>query len=156
MNIENAVGTVFVNEFASLPGGVWLEFVSFTPGWSRVNEYNGYELTKKIEEAHWNFFFIAGESSAVAIGRGIESTFVRAIRRLLARRTIRRFDALEITSAVLKRFLGIPYIRVTVNSRHIQKDAHLEAPTSFELMIVAKDKSAELMARQEVSQIPSL
>jgi hypothetical protein len=81
---------------------------------------------------------------------------VRAIRRLLARHAIRRFDALEITRAVLKRFLGIPYIRVTVNSRHIQKDAHLEAPTSFELMIVAKDKAAERMVRQEVSQIPSL
>jgi hypothetical protein len=43
----------------------------------------------------------------------------------LAKQEGQKFNSLELTKIVSKRFLGIPFMRVTAHPRHIQKDIGL-------------------------------
>ena len=97
-----------------------METEDFLPGWRAVKNLDGYGLGRKIEEAKWYFFYLAGDLRAVALGRKGPGTLRRAVRRILAKRGEGKFNSLEITKAVSKRFLswkfcwGRPNITISV------------------------------------------
>jgi hypothetical protein len=99
-----------------------MESERFLPGWRIVKNLDRQALTREIEGARWNFFYLAGEIRATVFGREGLGTLRRAVKRILAKQEGQsfRFNSLEITKIASKWFLGIPLLRVTAYSWHIQ------------------------------------
>jgi hypothetical protein len=94
-------------------------------GWRLVKDLDGYALNRIIHDAGWSFFCIAGEIKSSVFGFEGPKTVRRAVKRMLARLTPDKFNSLQITRVASKRFLGVPYVRVSACSRHIQESLFL-------------------------------
>ena len=126
MTPNDTAGSVFIRENTILPGGLVIETETFLPGWRAVRNCDGYRLGRKIEEAKWNFFYLAGEFKAIVLGRKGPAAFRRAVRSILAKPEARKFNSLEITAIRSRWFLGIPFVSVMANFRHIQQSLALD------------------------------
>jgi hypothetical protein len=118
-------GTILIKEGTLLPEALRLETESFVNGWTLVKNLDGYGLDRRIREAGWTYFCLAGEISAIGFGFGGQETERRAVRRLLANAQSEDFNSLEITRMVSRYFLGVPYTTVYAHSRHLQKSLFL-------------------------------
>jgi hypothetical protein len=100
---------------------------SSIPGWRAVSSLDGYELGRKLRKANWNFFYLAGAIRVSAFGRVGKKTLQQAARGILVKLKGKgkEFNSLEITGVIAKRFLGVPFLSVTANSRHIQESFYL-------------------------------
>jgi hypothetical protein len=122
MSEINKTRTVFIREGTPLPTMRSMDSEQFLPGWRIVKNLDRQELTREIEGANWNFFYLAGEIRTTVFGRGGLGTLRRAVKRIVAKQEGQsfRFNSLEITKVASKWFLGIPLTSVTAHSRHIQ------------------------------------
>ena len=113
--------TVLIREGTPLPTELSIESDAFVPGW-RLFKIDRQALTREIERANWNFFYLAGQIRTIVFGRGGVGSLRRAIKRIAAKQESQcfRFNSLEITKITSKWFLGIPFTSVTAHSRHIQ------------------------------------
>jgi len=133
MSVSNISGTTLIRENTLLPAGLTIESEIFLPGWRVVKNLDGAALTRNVEGANWNFFYLAGESRATAFGRDQSGALCKAVKRILAKQE-KQFNSLEITRVVSKRFLGIPFmLSIAAHSRHIQQGACLVAAKDFVL-----------------------
>lgn len=117
----NRARTILIREDTPLPANLPIESEAFLPGWRFVKNLDGYGLGQKIEEAKWYFFYLADEIRAIALGGEDLGTLRRAVKQILAKREGQKFNSFEITKVASKRFLGIPFLRVTAHFRHIQQ-----------------------------------
>jgi hypothetical protein len=124
MSVINMSGIILIRDDATLPAGLAIELDVFLPGWKAVRNLNGHELGRKIEEAKWNFFYLAGEIGVTVLGSEGSRTLRRAVRHILAKKE-KQFNSLEIARVVSKRFLGIPFVSVVAHTRHIQQGVRL-------------------------------
>jgi hypothetical protein len=131
MPATEPAGTLFIRENTLLPGGLIIETETFLPGWRALRNCDGYRLGRRIEEAKWNFFYLAGELKAIVFGRQGPSALRRALRTILAKPAARKFNSLEIREIRSRRFLGIPFVIVTANFRHIQQGLALDRGNDF-------------------------
>src|SRR6267154_3951746 len=113
MSVTNMSETILIREKTLLPAGLAIESEVFLPGWRIVRNLDGSALARNIEGANWHFFYLAGEIRATVLGRDRPGTLRRAVKRVLAKQEGQKFNSLEITKVVSKRFLGIPFISVT-------------------------------------------
>ena len=115
--------TVFIREGTPLPTALSVERERFLPGWTIVKNLDRQALTREIEGANWNFFYLAGEIRATVLGRERVGTLRRAVKRVLAQQEEQwfKFNSLELTKVVSRWFLGVPFLSVTAHSRHIQQ-----------------------------------
>ena len=123
-------GTILIKEGTLLPESLRFESESCAPGWRLVQNLDRYELDRKIREAGWTFFYLAGEIRATVFGIDEEKMVRRTIEEILARLKLEKFNSLEITrvaSEASKRFLGVRYVTVSAQSRHIQGPARSAA-----------------------------
>ena len=150
----NRARTILIREDTPLPANLPIESEAFLPGWRAVRNLDGYELGRKIEAANWNFFYLAGEIGAIALGREGPGTLRRAVKRILAKQEGQKFNALEVTEIISKRFLGIPFMSVTAHSRHIQQGIGLNLAKDLVSRIPAAP-SGEMETRQYTTLIPS-
>ncbi len=160
-------GTILIQEGTLLPAGLPVESDAFLPGWRAVRNLDGYGLGQKIDEADWNFFYLAGEIKATVVGREGAEALRRAVKQILAKRTGQKFNSLEIAKVVSKRFLGVPYLKVFVHSRHIQegmylaaaRDSHLKTPVvpaaEFGLGSGEQERQGDSVATHYVAAISS-
>ena len=81
---------------------------------------------------------MAGEIKAVVPGWGGRNTLRRGVKRLLAQTRLQHFNCLEVTDIRRKYFLGIPYLSISANPRHIQEGAQI-----CSIVQRAQDGSAE-------------
>jgi hypothetical protein len=116
---------ILIRENTPLPANLSIESEAFMPGWRVVKNLDRYTLARNIEGANWNFFYLAGAMRATVLGRDRSGTLRRAVKRVLAKQEGQKFNSLEITKVVSKRFLGIPFTSVTAHSRHIQQEIAL-------------------------------
>jgi hypothetical protein len=121
MSANNTSGTILIRENALLPGGLAVESEVFLPDWRVVKNLDPPTLARSIEDANWNFFYLAGEITATVLGHDRSGTLRRAVKRVLAKQEEHKFNSLEITNVVSNRFLGIPFISITAHWRHIQQ-----------------------------------
>jgi hypothetical protein len=122
-------GLVLIKDGTLLPEGLRFESEPCGPGWRLVTNLDGYELDRRIHEAGWTFFCLAGEIKATAFGFDEQKAVRRALKRILAKLNSEKFNSLEITRVVMKSFLGVPYATARAHSRHIQKSMFLfQAP----------------------------
>ena len=138
MSDTNSAGTILIREGTRLPANLSIESETFLPPWRVVKSVDRSALARNIEGVNWNFFYLAGEIRATVLGRNQPGTLRRAVKCVLAKQEGQKFNSLEITKVVSKRFLGIPFMRVTAHSRHIQqciglvpaKDSALRMPVA--------------------------
>ena len=153
MPANDTAGKVFIRENTILPGGLIIETETFLPGWRSVRNCDGYWLGRKIEEVKWNFFYLAGGVKVIVFGRGGPESLRRAIGRILSKPEARKFNSLEITGTAASWFLGLPFVTITANFRHIQQSLALdpanigilEIPTAPE-GVMATNKYGTLVA----------
>ena len=132
MSPEVKVGSILVREDTVFPPSVSVESEAFFAGWKLIRNLDGCGLARMISKANWNFFYLAGEIRASALGRGGFSVR-RALRRILAKREGQNYNSLEITAVAAKQFLGVPWICIKANSRHIQEGIGLVPTKDFVL-----------------------
>lgn len=114
-------GTILIQEGASLADSLLLETEPYSKGWRLLRKLDGYGLDRKVREAGWTFFLLAGEIQGIAFGFEGEKRTRRAVNRIMARLKSQNFNCVEITQVAGKRFLGMPCVSVTAHSRHIQE-----------------------------------
>lgn len=125
MTEEVKTGTILIRDNTPLPEGVQVECEPYSRGWRLVNNLDCSSLDQKITKAGCTFFYLAGEFKGSAFGSDREVTRGRAVRRILGHLKSEKSNCLEITRLESKRFLGIPYVTVSANARHIQKSVFL-------------------------------
>ena len=118
-------GTIFIKEGALLPESLRFESEPSSKGWRLVKDLDSRGLDRKIREAGWTFFFMAGGANVTAVGSDLEKTTRRAVKKVLASMKSDRLNCLEIAQVVVKRFLGLPYVAVSAHPRHIQESMFL-------------------------------
>jgi hypothetical protein len=150
MSNTNRTRTVFIREGTPLPATLSIESEAFLPGWRVVKNLDRQALTREVEGANWNFFYLAGEMRATVFGRESLGTLRRAVKRVLAKQEGQKFNSLEFTKVVSGRFLGIPFMSVTAHSRQIQRDICLVPAKDFVLrMPVAEVSESGVGSRRE-------
>jgi|SRR5580704_362594 hypothetical protein len=129
--------TIFIREKTRLPASVTLESETFLPGWRSIKNLDGRALGRKIENAKWNYFYLAGPVKATVLGRQSLTTLQKAVQRLLAKKPSQNYNSLEISKIVSKRFLGVPYLTISAHFRHIQEGMYLVPVEDFRLRAAA-------------------
>jgi hypothetical protein len=125
MSSNNMSGTVLIRENTPFPVDLAVKTDLVFPGWTVVRNLDVCELGRRIQKANWNFFYLAGEIQAIALGRKGSKTGRRAVGRILSKLKREQFNCLEITEIIEKRFLGLSFVSVTAHSRHIQESPYL-------------------------------
>ena len=121
-------GTILIKEGTLLPETMRFESESCLPGWRLVKDLDGCGLDRKIREAGWTFFRVAGQLGATVFGLDEQKTARRALEQILANLDSAESNSLEImrvASEASTRFLGVRYVTVSAQSRHIQESAPL-------------------------------
>jgi hypothetical protein len=147
--------TIFIKEDTPLPANLPIESEAFLPGWRVVKNLDRSTLARNIEGANWSFFYLAGEMRATVLGRDRSGTVRRAVRRVLAKQKGQKFNSLEITNVVSKRFLGIPFINITAHSRHIQQGIGLVPAKDSALRMPVAAPNKEMATKRNTALIPS-
>src|SRR6476620_630736 len=119
------MGTILIEESAVLPDSLGFESEPYSNGWRIVRNLDGFGLERKIREAGWNFFYMAGEITASLFGFDREKTLRRTVNRVLARLKSEGFNSLEIAQVDAGRFLGLFHVTVSAHARHVQESAFL-------------------------------
>lgn len=117
-------GAILIKDGTRLPENLKFESESCVPGWQIVKNLDGYGLDRKIRAAGWTLFCRTGETRATVFGIDKEKMARRAIERILVVLKSRAFNSLAIvrvTSESSRRFLGVGYLTVSAQSRHIQE-----------------------------------
>ena len=151
MSANNSYGTILIRDNTLLPAGVAVESESFLPGWRVAKNLDGYGLARKMEDAKWNYFYLAGVTRTVVLGREGPETMRRAVRRALPRLDRLKFNSLEITGVISKRFLGIPFTSVSIHSRHIQEAIGLVPAREFVLSMPAPVPMGDALTKSRVA-----
>src|SRR5438132_4059482 len=150
MSDTNSAWTILIKEDTCLPANLSIESETFLPRWRVVKSVDRSALARNIEGVNWNFFYLAGEIRATVLGRNQPGTLRRASKGVLAKQEGQKFNSLEITKVVSKRFLGTPFMSVTAHSRHIQRDIGLVPARDFVLkMPVAETSESRLGSGRE-------
>ena len=113
--------SVYIRERTPLPADSCVKSETLVPGWRVVTNLDRSTLAASIEGAKWYFFYLTGEMKVTVFGRNRPETIRRAVRAILSKRTKQEFNALEVTEVAPKRICGLPFLRVTAHSRHIQE-----------------------------------
>ena len=88
------------------------------------------QLEKELSGAGWTFFFMAGTIRATAFGFNRDKTVRAALNRCIKAVSQQRCNCLQIESVEMHSFLGIPYVRLSVRPRHIQKGMLFADPSA--------------------------
>ncbi|MGD0988796.1 MAG: hypothetical protein ABR874_13360 [Candidatus Sulfotelmatobacter sp.] len=121
------VGAILMNNWPGVTPPLNLETEPCSGGWSLLKVLDGFALDRKIHAAGWNFFFMASEIKVSFFGSLGTAKIQNALKRILQKVKHQHFNGLEVTEIVAKRFLGVPYVTVSVHSRHMQQSCYLDS-----------------------------
>jgi hypothetical protein len=110
-----------------IPEPLCVEAEPYWQTWQIIKSADGDLLERGLRKAGWNFFFLAETVQAMVWGHRRERIVRRALRRVLAKVKLLKFNCLEITEITQKQFLGLPYVHVSAHSRHIQKSSTMQS-----------------------------
>jgi len=120
-------GMILIRDGALLPPSFDVESDAFLPGGRVVKHFDGYTFNHRIKQANWNFVRLAGEYKARVVGRAYPGTLRKAVTRILTGLRGRKFNSLEVNVVVLKRFVGLAFLSISANRRHIQDRGKVSA-----------------------------
>lgn len=119
-------GTMMVYQSANLQSFA-LEGTPYFRNWRSLGTAESSGLDCKVRGEGWSLFFMAGEIRALVPAWGGHETIRRGMTRLLAQTHLQHFNCLEVTGIRRKYFLGIPYLTISANPRHIQRGSQIES-----------------------------
>jgi hypothetical protein len=115
-------GVLLIERDALRPRCFEVEAGSHPDSWMPLNHaLYPQQLEKELSGAGWTFFFMAGTIRATAFGFDRDKTVRAALNRCIKAVSQQRCNCLQIESVEMHSFLGIPYVRLSVRPRHIQK-----------------------------------
>ncbi len=120
-------GALLIADGVTLPETMKLETEPYAYGWRLVKNFDLKAFNQFINQAGWNFFYIAGAIETSAFGSDEKKTTRKAIKQVIAKLKSKNFNCLEITQIMSRRSLGMPYVSVSAHSRHVQKSIVLFA-----------------------------
>jgi hypothetical protein len=138
-------GTILIKDGTLLPEVLRLESEPCVPGWRLVKDLDGGGLDRKIREAGWTFFCLAGQLGATVSGIDEQKTLSRAVEQTLANLESAEFNSLEIMrvdSEASERFLGVRYVTVSAQPRDIRESPPLSGPRTFPVKNRARSAAA--------------
>ena len=95
--------------------------------WRSLGTTESSGLDKKVRAEGWSLFFMAGEIRSLVPPWVGHNTLRRGLKRLLSQTHLQYFNCLEVTDIQRKYFLGIPYVCISANQRHIQRGPQIES-----------------------------
>jgi hypothetical protein len=113
-------GTILVESGTTLPGAVTLDPPELSRNWQAVRGLDRLALEAEVSKAGWTWFYMAGPVTRYAFGRNQKTRTGAALGRMLDDIEAQKCNCVEITRIAAKSFLGVPYVSVTGNARHIQ------------------------------------
>ena len=119
-------GTMMVYQSANLQS-LAVESDPYFSNWRSLGTVESSALESRVRAIGWTLFFLAGEIRAVVPAWGGHNTLRRGVKRLLARTHLQHFNCLEVTEIRRRYFLGIPYLSISANPRHIQQSCQIES-----------------------------
>ena len=119
-------GSVLLRSGTLTPTSVPLNLSTYCSDWQLIENSGGHVLDQGFRRASWNLFFLAGAIRGYAVGGGGESSIMRATSNILAKINAKGFNCAQISEIVVKRFLGVRYVRVEAHSRHLQQSNMLD------------------------------
>ena len=113
---------LLVRDDAVLPQALTSEDKSsFLPGWRVIKNFDEYTLRRTIREANWSFLHLrAGKETGVKMGRARHKILQNAVAQILDEFRGRKFNAAEVSVLTSKCFLGVNFLKISVNLRHFQ------------------------------------
>jgi hypothetical protein len=117
-----AAGTILIQDGTLLPDSMPLTSEPYSRNWTSVTNLDRTALEGQLRKAGWTFFFMAGQIKAGAFGFDGQKRLRTAVQRAIGHVQSLRCNCVEITGVTMKSFLGLPYVSVTAQSRHIQSD----------------------------------
>lgn len=82
---------------------------------------DGRGLDKQMNGMGWTCFLRAAPESANVLGFGVARTLERALRAIIRRLGIAKFNCLEITEITQLSFAGISYVHLRAGARSIRQ-----------------------------------
>lgn len=129
----NRTGIILIKEDTPLPSAVSLASEAFLPGWRIIRNSDHRALIREVVGANLKFSYLAGEIRATVFCRKDLGALRKAAKCVVARQEEQsfKFNSLEFTKVISKRFLGMPVMSVTAHSGCIQRGVGLAAPRIF-------------------------
>jgi hypothetical protein len=121
------VGTILMKDWPGTTHLLNLESEPCSGEWSVLKALDSFALDRKIHAAGWNFFFMAAEVKVMFFGSVGAVKVQHALKRIFEKVKPQRFNGLEVTQIVARRFLGVPYVTVSAHSRHMQQSCNLDS-----------------------------
>jgi hypothetical protein len=118
--------TVFLRNECILPDRFDLCQEPFSKGWTEAMGTLVTGLDARIRGVGWHFMWITDSHSTLGLGSTQETAIRRALVRAL-KEVKGRFNAAELSSFEIATFLGLRVAKVTLDTRHIQKQASLDS-----------------------------
>jgi hypothetical protein len=115
-----SAGSVLIEKHSLLPNSLGLKSEPDSSGWIPLNGTRP-AFDKEVQEAGWNFFFMAGEIKTTVFGFDRQKTLRTALRRLITDVKSHHCNAIEITQVTANSFFKVPYVSVSAHARHLQK-----------------------------------
>jgi hypothetical protein len=115
---------IFLRLGCVLPKGLHLKQKPFDGAWMSVENAAPVQLDLAVRDAGWHFMWIESACSRHGCGGTDEAAITRAVTRALLQ-TPARFNAAELGSVSVTKYLGLRVARATLHARHIQQNPSL-------------------------------
>lgn len=116
---------IFLREGCVLPDRFALQQEWFCQHWMLVEGLEAVTLDAKIRSVGWHFMWMLGSNGRHGCGRTRDGAIHRALERAL-KVTSRQFNASELDSYRVKKYLGFHIAKVILCPRQIQQRTSLE------------------------------
>jgi hypothetical protein len=121
-NVEINIGTILIEKHALHPQCFQLRDYAYPSAWMLVtHNLTASELEKELSVTGWTFFYMAGAIRATSFGFNRAKMIHAALKRIIGNAKKQRCNCVEIDDVTTHSFLGMPYVKVSAHSCHIQK-----------------------------------
>jgi hypothetical protein len=115
---------MFLRMECILPDGFDLRQEQFCEAWMSVEDMMSTALDARVRNAGWHFMWLEDAYSSSCIGLTEASAGAKAITHALNQVTS-RFNAAELDSLKVSKYLGFVAVTATLHARQIQEQAYL-------------------------------
>lgn len=117
-------GIVLIRNATRLPANLSLDCEPFTLGWKVITNLDSYAFSRRIKQRKdWSFVRLGVQRKVRVLGPATAGTLRRGVNRILEGLKGKRFNSLEITVVVFKRFLGITFLGISAKLRQVRDNA---------------------------------
>jgi hypothetical protein len=114
-------GTILIEAGTLVPECFRLESELDANGWKSVANLEPRELDRKLNQAGWIFFYMAGEIKSTVFGLDRQKAMRSALKRVISQVKAQNCNGLQITDVTSGSFLNLPCVSISAHSRHIQQ-----------------------------------